>query len=84
MRRKALSNRSRERRAFKFKDTYGFPLEEILLIAKDTGLQVNLDSYQILEEKAKEKSRSAHTVHLQEIKKTFSRILLNSMELPSS
>ena len=57
--------------AFKLKDTYGFPLEEILLIAKDTGLQVNLDSYQILEEKAKEKSRSAHTVHLQEIEENL-------------
>jgi alanyl-tRNA synthetase len=45
--------------AFKLKDTYGLPLEEILLIAKDTGLQVNLESYQILEELAKEKSRAA-------------------------
>lgn len=45
--------------AFKLKDTYGFPLEEVLLIAKDTGLQVNLDSYQLLEEQAKEKSRAA-------------------------
>ena len=45
--------------AFKLKDTYGFPLEEVLLIAKDTGLQVNLEAYQILEEEAKEKSRAA-------------------------
>ena len=45
--------------AFKLKDTYGFPLEEVLLIAKDTGLQVNLESYQMLEEQAKEKSRAA-------------------------
>jgi alanyl-tRNA synthetase len=52
--------------AFKLKDTYGFPLEEILLIAKDAGLQVNLDSYQLLEERAKEKSRSAQAMHLQE------------------
>lgn len=51
--------------AFKLKDTYGFPLEEILLIAKDTGLQVNLEAYQLLEEKAKEKSRSAQTTHSQ-------------------
>ena len=27
--------------AFKLKDTYGFPLEEILLIAKDTDLKVD-------------------------------------------
>jgi alanyl-tRNA synthetase len=52
--------------AFKLKDTYGFPLEEILLLAKDSGLQVNLDAFQMLEEQAKEKSRSAQTVHMQE------------------
>ncbi len=57
--------------AFKLKDTYGFPIEEILLIAKDTSLQVNLDAYQILEEKAKEKSRSAQTVHLQEVEENL-------------
>lgn len=51
--------------AFKLKDTYGFPLEEILLIAKDNGLQVNLDSYTLLEEAAKERSRKAQTKHLQ-------------------
>lgn len=45
--------------AFKLKDTYGFPLEEILLIAKDANLSVNLDQYQLLEEEAKEKSRAA-------------------------
>lgn len=53
--------------AFKLKDTYGLPIEEIVLIAKDTGLTVNLDAYQLLEEQAKERSRSAHTVHSQEI-----------------
>lgn len=57
--------------AFKLKDTYGFPLEEILLIAKDTGLQVNLDAYQLLEEKAKERSRSAHVVHAQEVEESL-------------
>ncbi len=52
--------------AFKLKDTYGFPLEEILLIAKDSNLQVNIDAYQLLEEKAKELSRSARSVQGQE------------------
>jgi len=52
--------------AFKLKDTYGFPLEEILLIAKDTGVEVNLESYQLLEEQAKERSRAAGTDILQE------------------
>jgi len=54
--------------AFKLKDTYGFPVEEILLLAKDTGLQVNLDAYQLLEEQAKERSRAAQGDVLQESK----------------
>lgn len=45
---------------FKLKDTYGFPIEEILLIAKDTGLNANLEAYELLEEQAKERSRKAH------------------------
>ncbi len=57
--------------AFKLKDTYGFPIEEILLIAKDTGLQVNLDIYQLLEEQAKERSRSAQAVHIQEVEESL-------------
>ncbi len=57
--------------AFKLKDTYGFPLEEILLIAKDTGLEVNLESYQLLEEQAKEKSRAAATTHVQEAEESL-------------
>jgi alanyl-tRNA synthetase len=57
--------------AFKLKDTYGFPLEEILLIAKDAGLQVNLDAYELLEEQAKERSRTAKAVHVQEIEESL-------------
>lgn len=57
--------------AFKLKDTYGFPVEEILLIAKDTGLEVNLEAYELLEEQAKEKSRSAQTVHIQEAEESL-------------
>lgn len=57
--------------AFKLKDTYGFPIEEILLIAKDTGLHVNLDAYQLLEEQAKERSRSAQAVHIQEVEESL-------------
>lgn len=49
--------------AFKLKDTYGFPLEEILLIAKDSALTVNLEQYALLEEAAKEISRKAKTTH---------------------
>jgi alanyl-tRNA synthetase len=56
--------------AFKLKDTYGFPLEEILLIAKDTGLEVNLESYQVLEEEAKELSRSSRGVEAQQLEES--------------
>ena len=51
--------------AFKLKDTYGFPLEEILLIAKDNELAVNLDTYEILEEQARERSKGAKVTHKQ-------------------
>jgi alanyl-tRNA synthetase len=46
--------------AFKLKDTYGFPLEEILLIARDEELQVDTKRFVALEEEAKERSRSMH------------------------
>ncbi len=46
--------------AFKLKDTYGFPLEEILLLAKDDGVTVDIERYQSLEQEAKERSRSVH------------------------
>jgi alanyl-tRNA synthetase len=44
--------------AFKLKDTYGLPIEEILLIAKDSHLTVDETKYQLLEEQAKERSRT--------------------------
>ncbi|MCB1113763.1 MAG: alanine--tRNA ligase [Chlamydiia bacterium] len=46
--------------AFKLKDTYGLPIEEILLIAKDSHLKVDMDRFRALEEEAKEKSRAVH------------------------
>lgn len=46
--------------AFKLKDTYGFPLEEISLLAKDAGLNVDHERYQVLEQAAKDRSRSVH------------------------
>lgn len=50
--------------AFKLKDTYGFPLEEIALIALDADLTVDTTRYEILEQEAKERSRSVHkTTH---------------------
>lgn len=50
--------------AFKLKDTYGLPFEEIFLIAKDTGLKVDETRYQQLEKEAKERSRATQkSVH---------------------
>lgn len=50
--------------AFKLKDTYGLPMEEILLIAKDSNLTVDEKRYQQLEKEAKERSRSTQkTIH---------------------
>ncbi len=54
--------------AFKLKDTYGFPLEEIELIAKDEHLHVDLSRFHVLEEEAKEKSRKAQ----KKVAQTFS------------
>lgn len=45
--------------AFLLKDTYGFPIEEILLIAKDAHVEVDLKRFNELEEEAREKSRKA-------------------------
>jgi alanyl-tRNA synthetase len=53
--------------AFKLKDTYGFPIDEIHLIAKDADLKVELKRYEELEREAKERSRAAHKSTEQQI-----------------
>ncbi len=45
--------------AFKLKDTYGLPLEEIILLAKDDHLKVDIHRFEELEKEAKERSRGA-------------------------
>jgi alanyl-tRNA synthetase len=57
--------------AFKLKDTYGFPLEEILLIAKDENLSVDLQRFEQLEAEAKEKSRKNRKVQAQQFDQNF-------------
>jgi len=57
--------------AFTLKDTYGFPIEEIQLIAKDQHLSIDLKEYYVLEEKAKERSKKAQKTHLQTVSKTL-------------
>ncbi len=46
--------------AFKLKDTYGLPIDEILLLAKDAGLTVDEERYAQLEQDARDRSRQAH------------------------
>lgn len=46
--------------AFKLKDTYGFPLEEIQLLAIDSDLTVDTKRFEELEVEAKERSRKVH------------------------
>lgn len=53
------ANRISGEEAFKLKDTYGFPIEEILLIAKDAGLHVEMERYESLEQEARERSKQA-------------------------
>lgn len=48
------------REAFNLKDTYGLPLDEILLLAHDEGLSVNAESFNEYERQAKEISRANH------------------------
>ncbi|MCH9608870.1 MAG: Alanine--tRNA ligase [Chlamydiales bacterium] len=48
--------------AFKLKDTYGLPLEEILLLAKDVNLGVDINRFEELEHDAKNRSRGARKV----------------------
>jgi alanyl-tRNA synthetase len=57
--------------AFKLKDTYGFPIEEILLLAKDEHLEVDLNKFNNLEEVAKQRSRQAQEKHLEKFDTNF-------------
>lgn len=57
--------------AFKLKDTYGFPIDEILVIAKDQHLQVDLQKFDILDQEAKEKSRKAQKTISQSFESNF-------------
>ncbi|WP_041200667.1 alanine--tRNA ligase [Chlamydia trachomatis] len=43
--------------AFKLKDTYGLPIDEIALLAKDYNYAIDMDTFEKLEVEAKERSR---------------------------
>jgi alanyl-tRNA synthetase len=53
--------------AFKLKDTYGLPIEEIRLIAKDISLPIDEIRYQELEIEARERSRNIQKNISQEV-----------------
>ncbi len=57
--------------AFKLKDTYGLPIDEILLIAKDEHLEVDLKKFNDLEMQAKDRSRKAQEKHFDTYDKNF-------------
>ncbi|MFZ0565282.1 MAG: alanine--tRNA ligase, partial [Chlamydiales bacterium] len=57
--------------AFKLKDTYGFPLEEILLLANDDGLSVDIHRFEELAHEAKERSRGARKTVEQEVSSVY-------------
>lgn len=48
--------------AFKLKDTYGLPLEEIMLLAKDAELGVDINRFEELEYEAKARSKASRKV----------------------
>ena len=57
--------------AFKLKDTYGLPLEEILLLAKDVHLSVDIQKFEELEHGAKERSRGARKTADQQVEESI-------------
>jgi len=63
--------------AFKLKDTYGFPLEEVLLIAKDYDLHVDVHGFEALEKEAKEKSKAASKTTAQVVEEAIFDELLS-------
>lgn len=64
--------------AFKLKDTYGLPLEEILLIAKDNNLTVDQERFAALEKEAKERSRSSQkTIKVEAAENMFMQFIQN-------
>lgn len=45
--------------AFKLKDTYGLPIDEIILLAKDHNYTVDMKTFHVLEQQAKELSKQS-------------------------
>jgi alanyl-tRNA synthetase len=69
--------------AFKLKDTYGLPLEEILLLAKDVHLGVDIRGFEELEHEAKERSRGARKTIEQVVEASLYEHFLEEHGTPS-
>lgn len=63
--------------AFRLKDTYGMPLEEIQLMAHDSNLSIDLDRFTLLEEEARLRSKAAHKMASVEAMPSFFEELAN-------
>ncbi len=63
--------------AFKLKDTYGLPIEEIQLIAIDSDIRVDLDRYNNLEKDAKQRSKASSKESHQIVENSFFEELLS-------
>lgn len=57
--------------AFLLKDTYGLPIDEIKLMAKDNQLTVDISRFETLEEEAKALSKKTHKTVSQEVSDDF-------------
>ncbi|MCH9632944.1 MAG: Alanine--tRNA ligase [Chlamydiae bacterium] len=57
--------------AFLLKDTYGLPVDEIILMAKDNQLKVDTTRFKELEKQAKELSKKTHKNVSQEVSDDF-------------
>ncbi|MCB1181529.1 MAG: alanine--tRNA ligase, partial [Chlamydiia bacterium] len=66
--------------AFKLKDTYGLPIDEILLLASDADLKVDLHGYEKLEIEAKARSRGARKIEADKVSHSFAATYLDAFD----
>ncbi|SPN74002.1 Alanine--tRNA ligase,alanyl-tRNA synthetase,Alanyl-tRNA synthetase,alanine--tRNA ligase,tRNA synthetases class II (A) [Chlamydia serpentis] len=64
--------------AFKLKDTYGMPIDEIALLAKDYDYSVDMDTFHELEKEAKERSRKSVAKSVENSESVYNELDLTS------